>query len=392
MPRLPLALVGSLALLACSDHAIQESVVIDTLPSGGLLVRNQGPTGWPDTSGWRLVLERTIVPSSGSETEFGDPRSITVDASGMVHVFDARPPRILSFPAGDAPPRVLARSGAGPGEVSNRGLLMTSGDTLAFQDQQLTRVQLWGPDGSLLRSWPSRCCIGLDVRADRLGRLPVPGMLFRPTPDEGPFSGLGYARFDLAGNLVDSIRLPARRATGPTWEIDGKAVPVPFGASVRNVLTPDGLIVGGEQSSYALVASRDGTDTVWALTAPTSRVPIPEAARREAFDAIVGRAPFLEPIARLEDVPTTYPAWGALQVDGTGHVWVQVPGTRGAQDHWDVFTPDGQLLGAVPTAFDADARAYWGRDLVHAIVEDSVSGLPELRIYRIVRDVPGGRH
>jgi len=57
-----------------------------------------------------------------------------------------------------------------------------------------------------------------------------------------------------------------------------------------------------------------------------------------------------------------------------------------------VFTPDGQLLGAVPTAFDADARAYWGRDLVHAIVEDSVSGLPELRIYRIVRDVPGGRH
>ncbi|MBP9897908.1 MAG: hypothetical protein KBF28_06030, partial [Gemmatimonadales bacterium] len=77
IPRTPaLALAALLAgcSLAAKDSAL-ATAEIDTLPGGIIQVTNSGPTKWADTSGWRLVLEREIVPEEGSPGEIGNPRT-----------------------------------------------------------------------------------------------------------------------------------------------------------------------------------------------------------------------------------------------------------------------------------------------------------------------------
>lgn len=48
-------------------------------------------------------------------------------------------------------------------------------------------------------------------------------------------------------------------------------------------------------------------------------------------------------------------------------------------------TPDGVLLGAVPSPLRRTYLTFWTTDRVYATVEDETTGLPEIRVYRIER-------
>lgn len=85
MARLP-----HLALLAfataCGGAAPRVATTrIDTLPNGVVRVDNVAPSAWSDTSGWRLVEERTIAPADGDPGELGRPDGLAMEI-GRAHV------------------------------------------------------------------------------------------------------------------------------------------------------------------------------------------------------------------------------------------------------------------------------------------------------------------
>lgn len=82
-------------------------------------------------------------------------------------------------------------------------------------------------------------------------------------------------------------------------------------------------------------------------------------------------------------MPTTYPAWSDLTVDGAGNLWVLASGPTGSGDHWVVFDPDGRMLGNVPAPFREAVRMFWTRERVYAVVRDGGANGDEVRVYRI---------
>ena len=50
---------------------------------------------------------------------------------------------------------------------------------------------------------------------------------------------------------------------------------------------------------------------------------------------------------------------------------------------WEVFTPDGRLLGRVPAPFADPYRTFWTRGRVYSIEDDEMTGALSIRVYRI---------
>ena len=107
-------LIG-LLLIGCGDtgHSGPARPVIDTLPGGVVRVRNPGPSGWSDSSGFRLVEELTIAGVAGETSELANPSMLAVDKDGRIYVSDGA---IKLFGADGSFIRTVGRDGAGPGE------------------------------------------------------------------------------------------------------------------------------------------------------------------------------------------------------------------------------------------------------------------------------------
>jgi len=131
------------------------------------------------------------------------------------------------------------------------------------------------------------------------------------------------------------------------------------------------------------IQSRRSCRLIFSSTAGT--FPIPDSIRQESFDQAVKGNPMLKSVARFDDIPRYYPAWTSIVSDGDGNFWVIRPGPKSDGDVFDVFTPDGVLLGAVPAPFHSVYRAFWTRDRVYSIEEDEATGLQSIKVYRIER-------
>ena len=383
------AVLLSLALAGCATDGTElATAAVDTSATGVIHVINSGPTAWTDTAGWRLVRERTIAPAEGAPGALGDPRSLVADLAGRVFVLDTRPSEVKIFDPDGRFVRRFAPEGSGPGEISDRGLLMIARDTLVIQDIRQTRATAFDREGTMLVEWPSLCCMGMNSWADRDGRYPVPGMVYPMADPSDPLSAVGFVRYTADGIAGDTIRYPASGIAGATWDGLGKPIPVPLQPADRYLFTTTGAVVSGHQSTYHLAVTRNGTDTVRTFTGVPRQVAIPDEERLTALEAVTNRIQGLDAVARLDDLPTMYPAWDDLRADGRGNLWVMAAGPAGQRDHWDVFDPEGRLLGAVPAPFTEIQRTFWTADHVYVVEEDPTSGLAEVVVYRIDRSIP----
>jgi hypothetical protein len=384
MSRAPLILL--LTLIACGEPGLELATpVLDTSTTGVIHVANSGPTAWADTSGWRLVLERTIAPMAGAPGELSDPRSLVVDSHGRIFVLDARPTIVKIFDRDGSLVGSFAPEGSGPGEISDRGLLMVARDTLVIQDIRQTRATTFTRDGEMITEWPSLCCMGMNSWADTEGRFPVPGMVYPMQDPSDPLSAVGFVRYTADGTSGDTITYPASGIPSATWDGLGKPIPIPLQPADRYLFTTGGRVVSGHQSAYRLAISTNGRDTVRTFTGLSPQVPIPDEDREAAYRGMVDRVPGLDAVTHVDDLPTVYPPWDDMRSDGRGNIWVMAPGPSGNRDHWDVFTPGGVLLGAVPAPFTEVQRTFWTDDHVYAVVEDPATGFAEVKVYRIER-------
>lgn len=331
-PRLaiPAALLSLVGCGTAGGKVALHVPAIDTLPGGIVRVRNSGPTEWADTNGWKLVLERTFTMTEGSPGQLNNPGNIVADSKGNVYILDQKPATIKAYSADGAFLRTIGREGSGPGEFRQWGLLMIAHDTLVEHDPRQSRTSTFTTDGRFIRVWLTLCCHQRPVSADDSGRVPIPGSITIDTTAgrKSMFAGAGFVRFRL-----DTIRI---------FESIG-----------------------------------------------ASSTAIPDSLRKEQFDSYTKGNPNLRGIARMEDIPTVYPAWTTFAIDGANNIWVLLPGPTGPGSAWDVFTAEGKLLGRVPATFTEPYRTFWSRDHVYALEDDDATGAMSIKVYRIDKGKEG---
>ncbi len=377
------ALVLACVLSACSrpPSTPATSVVIDTLPGQVIRVRNTGPSGWTDTNGWKLVLERTLHPAPGAPGELGQPSAVVASSNGDIFVMEHKPVTINHYSADGTFIGTIGRAGAGPGEFHDYGVLYIAHDTLVHQDGSQSRLSSFTIAGKFITTWSSSPMAEHDLLADISGRIPVPANSGTTKLN----SGHGVIRFRLDGSIADSIWYPS--APEPAvWRLKtdhaDMGMLVPFAPDRVQILDRAGRLVWGDQSAGRFHYSTHGRDTVRIVEASFAPVPLGDLLRQATFDSAVARDKWVQGIAKLRDIPRTYPLWTAVVADGNNNLWVLLPGPRGTGDRWEVLDTDGRLLGAVPAPFDHADATFWTSDHVY-VMQTANDATPEIAVYRI---------
>lgn len=197
---------------------------------------------------------------------------------------------------------------------------------------------------------------------------------------------MGYLRFHADARLVDTLDFPP--APRPAmWRatdgVNGWNWRIPLQPGVGHILDRQGRMIWGDQRGGTFVISRTGRDTVGLFTAEESPPAIPDSVRQGAVDRVIARNAAFTTIAKLDDVPTTYPAWRGMAVDDLNRIWVMRPGARGPANHWHVFDDTGRLLARVETPVLEPERLHITDEFVYALESDEATGLDVVRVYAI---------
>lgn len=390
MPNPQLVSLSLLAAVAAcgAGKSTPGSPKIDTLPGGIVRVTNKVPTEWTDTNGWKLVLERTIAPADSTPGQLNQPGGIVVDSRGRIFVLDRKPTLIKVYASDGTFTGTIGREGSGPGEFRQWGMLTISRDTLFHHDPGQSRTQSFTTDGAFVHAWTSLCCMQMRVAGDDSGRTTVPGMI-RPDSTAKTFlAGAGYIRYHADGRVSDTIINPPQPAA-KSWQVKEKdnsmTMSVPLTPGMQSTFDRAGHFVWGQQARYEIVISHNGLDTLRIFSSVAGTFPIPDSIRRENFDQAIKNNPMLKSVARFDDIPRYYPPWTSIVSDGDGNFWVMRPGPKTDGDVFDVFTPEGVLLGRVPAPFHDRVLSFWTRDRVYTIQDDDATGVQSIKIYRIER-------
>jgi hypothetical protein len=201
--------------------------------------------------------------------------------------------------------------------------------------------------------------------------------------------------------VTDTIVMPPDRddEAGDYWEVVRRSgqntsisrINIPMKANDQAEVRPDGKVVRGRNDSYRFVLGNGFDDSVRVIIASAPSLPVSDAQRDSAYNATLDaqrddwRDAFAE-VAKLSDIPSTWPLWSSMTIDRENNLWVSLPGDRGPHSMFQVFNPDGVMLGSVP-AVDGGAilGGFWTRDRIYVGTEDE-NGIPIIRVYRIVKD------
>lgn len=366
--------------------------VIDTLPGGALAVHSPGPTGWNDTTGWRLVPDGRIGGALGEPGELVNPRDLALDGAGRLYVSDQQPAVIKVFGPDGRFIRTIGREGQGPGEFII-AFIAARGAWLAVQDPRTARLTLFDTAGTFVRSWSSGCCVWAQMAFDRENRIYVPAM----TPPETK-AAAAYARYDTLGAAVDTVWVPE----GPEmkmWTVNAGSggnrmmmmMPVPFTPRMIHGITPEGALVFGWSGAYRLARTDGHGDTLAILSRDWTAEPLAGERKAATIERMIReQGPEMDeallrrsfPVGEISDA---LPAFEAIHVDGRGNLWL-VTDSDSTYARLDVFSPDGAWLGrvALPEPLRPYSPIVWGEDRLYVAREDD-EGVPYIARYRIER-------
>lgn len=359
---------GNLPLIACltllagcggADAAPTARVTIDTLPNGAVSVMSEGPTAWADTNGWKLVEDlRYSGGEPGSQGELIQPNGIAIDEVGRMYVADANPAMIKVYGPDGVFLHSIGREGQGPGEFQS-ALLGIFDSLLIVHDPRTARTTVFDTAGQYVRSWQAGCCYWMWINVDREGRIAT------PVPDQSDSVSVVLARTSVQGVALDTIVIPVLGRMY-TWTIvtpgSHSGWSIPRAPTTDHALLPDGSVIMGYSDTYKLFKISGG-DTLRVIRRSWSPEPIPESELDSIHTQMVenvsrNRDPAVVRKAfRKSDMPTTYPAWTALNSDEAGRLWVSTNAGL------DVFDQDGIYLGLVTAPGEARGRwSRWGPD------------------------------
>jgi hypothetical protein len=316
---------------------------------------------------WEVVEGRHPAADS-----LGELSGIAIDAAGIVYASDFSAAKIWVFDRAGRSLPGIGRKGQGPGEFdAPTGLAIGPNGRLFVRD--LNRVTTFESDpatgrltkyervfqGPLFADWRSKTA----TRFDAAGRLYYPAF---NTVGRTRRTGY-YIRYSLAGELVDSVEVPAfPNAPSSTASIrlsarGGRMLPglnhVPFAPMPTWDVSPRGTLILGMGDSYVLrertfdgseirtyqrvvgperIPARQRADSTAALRARLDSVPVP-------LDRVEG----MPADVRSLRLPQVFPAFMAAYAASDGRIWVRRWSSSNGQSVFDVFEPDGRYRAVI---------------------------------------------
>ncbi len=361
--------------------------------------------------GGMVVTELTVgVVSGPAEYMFGGVGDVLETHDGSVLVLDSRAPAIRKYDAKGTYVRTIGARGQGPGEYLRPIELaeLRDGRVLLIDDGNV-RVNVYGSDGESIATWSLRSEGGdIDPRGiivDTTGTAIA--TVIRWVIDNGvPQTWELMLRFAPSGAIIDTIHAPRFSYEPPSVSVrsgrETVSAGIPFFPRSMWAWSPLGYLVTGVSTRYAFElrvprsGKPTGTDAIPAMryrgptaqwapgdgivsirhSAPAVRVSDEQRSRERANVETAMRR--LNPTWMYSgpDVPRVKPPYTGLRIGEDGTIWVQLsmPGERYIPDpstrrggrgasgpppsgpprpQWrepvvyDVFEPDGRLLGRV---------------------------------------------
>ncbi len=393
---LPLALPALMLLAgiaaACGPEATPTGDLAITTDTVGGIVR---VTNTGTAPAWQLTQVVSIGPGSLSETgapeEFGRVNSATLGPDEAVFVADGFNDEVRVFGLDGTYRRTFGRNGDGPGEFRSLYSVAWMGDRLVTLDPSLGRIGVFSADGEWL---------GQQRVEGRLSGSPAGIRLMPVGPDE--FYRLGLLRdatgiesllvgHDSGGETGDTLSW-LRPPPGPAGFIlcrYGEMItsfPIPFGPGLAQHPGPGAVMYSAMTDAYRIAMTRAGGDTLRVIERPLPPEPISDeewAAGNRDFEELVAERPDAECDPRRPSRPEAKSFIQGIFIAPDGRLWVEVIRTAG--NRWEIFDPEGRLLGTVPAPpRKEDAAPAFSADHLITIRQDSLD-LDHVDVWRIER-------
>ena len=387
-PALAAALALALATACAQDASAPSSdfaTTFDTI-AGIVHVTNAG-----DAPPARLVPVVSIGPKTltdtGSPDEFGGVTSVALGPAGDVFVADGRNFEVRVFGLDGAHRRTFGREGEGPGEFRSIYSLAWAGDRLLTFDPPQGRIGEWSAEGDWLGqqrtqggvTGPSAVVRLFPVGPDELFRSAIGDRIDTP---RGPALRSLYVGLDSRGATGDTLVLLRPPADVPPSHIICQSertigyFTIPFAPQFVQHPGPGGAIYSALTNAYRISVTRnDGADTLRVI----QRELVPEPIGDEEWAS--GTAELDEWQAEQQGAscepsgptrPASKPFIEDLFIAPDGRLWVEVIRTGG--NRWEVFDPEGRLLGgaAAPPRRDNVVPAFGPSDYLLTVRRDSL--------------------
>ncbi len=330
----------------------------------GTPVKEYAAVSLDDRAGREIMLIEDLVlggDATDPNTAFYQVRGVVASEEGNIFVLDAGNSRVQMFGPDGSYLRTLGGPGQGPGELQTPFGIAITGDRIVVNDFGNNRLSSWSLDGEHLSDVtpPQRISAPfMNVLAD--GSIVAFGS---EIDRETMAQKRTLVRYSPEGEkLVTLLEFPA------TPLPDLAAVRTDPGAMVRSVVEsmadPSVILfaIGGGEVVYAtpmveyqVFAKSPAGEWIWALRTAWPRPPFPEAAKEALISVFAQQMPDQELNADDFDWPEHTAALSAVQVDGHGRIYV-FPAIPSAEDEdeddetrlmaVDVYSPAGERLMA----------------------------------------------
>ncbi len=348
--------------LACGDAS--PRVRVATRDSAGTVIVESASPVWGDGPGWSIdttpILDlATIIRDSAHD--FDDVEGALRLKDGSIAVADYRSGQIRFYSAEGGLLGTTGRRGDGPGEFrALSGLERYRGDSLVAFDASLGRVTVLGDDHETGRMFrlPNPSLDGLRVLA---GSAFV-ALVF--STDDMPAGGTGtyrmpatLVRFSANGVRADTLaKIPGpegfRMEHGDRWlDVRPLFPKYPQVATFR-----DRVFHGSAERMEIELLQPGGTQPRRSIRVDGIDLGVShQQADAERAAMIHGNSnPLTKQVMAALPDPGTRPAYSDLLVDSLGYLWAEeyTPiAHSGERTRWNVFSPDGEWLGAVEVPF-----------------------------------------
>lgn len=399
------ALFSVLLLAGCGPSEAGQGTTFSD--SAGVILAIAEAPAWGSGEGWH-VSDEPMVEIGVLE---GSQEYILSDVSGAVRLGDGR---IVIADRGSLDLRFYSptgeflfrsgREGEGPGEFRSLEFLgVLPGDSLLTFDWRLTRIQLFDPSGTFLRSarvesswpmfyptgvigvlderriammflglgtgvptgasrWPPEMAVALDLATGAADSIVVvPGQEASVTPREG--GGFGY--YYLPFGIKNGFAARAGRVAVISTDTIGARVYFASGGLERIIRHP--------------VSARPVTQEDFEGFVETFiRSQLPEGSGAPA-EQVAALRRILEENPRGD----TWPQLSSVDFDAEGNLWLERFSKFGdPRAPYDVFSPEGVWLGQVTLPPGRQRCFQFGEDFVLGVWKDQLE-VPYVRMYSL---------
>lgn len=281
----------------------------------------------------RLELEQQIGGAEGNDTvTFGQIQAIAVTGDNRIFVFDQQGPSLKLVDSSGRFQRFVGRKGGGPGEFEQvNGMNALPNGGLALWDASHGRVNVYSAAGDFRYQWRvpvSGYFSWNGLHTDREGSIVLTG----PLGPIGVFGEQGFFRFDSAGTLRDTVRIPKWIDSTPQLTASAgtppqvrQSMPLPFAPQLSYTWSWAGSLISGPSDPYHIYLSSAGAKPL-KIVGPGERVTVLPAEKDDELQSLTAsmRSQFPNWSWNGPDIPAYKPAYASVWTGYDGRIWVSL--------------------------------------------------------------------